>query len=195
MGRVAGGTQVFDSEKYSLSYGYDLSGHVKTMTYPSGHVANYTYDTAARLSGVSGNLGDGMTRTYTSGIIYDAAGRLQKEQFGTDSPVFNKALGNSRGQLAEIRESTSFTSPTDTTWNRGKIINDYSAQCSGAGCNGTDNNGNLKAGEPRSRQRPGVEVIKLTVTHSPMTSLNRLQTTTENRYVSATNQTNTSWQQ
>src|SRR5438876_12236439 len=40
--------------------------------------------------------------------------------------------------------STSYTGPTDVTWDRGQIINDYSEQCSGASCNGTDNNGNLK---------------------------------------------------
>ncbi len=36
------------------------------------------------------------------------------------------------------------TTGGDDSFNRGKIINDYSAQCSGASCNGTDNNGNLK---------------------------------------------------
>src|SRR5712692_7058828 len=36
------------------------------------------------------------------------------------------------------------TTGGDDSFNRGKIINDYSDQCSGASCNGTDNNGNLK---------------------------------------------------
>ena len=34
-----------------------------------------------------------------------------------------------------------------TSWNRGKILNQYSLQCSGAGCNATDNNGNLRKQE------------------------------------------------
>ncbi len=32
-------------------------------------------------------------------------------------------------------------------WDRGKILNQYSLQCSGVGCNATDNNGNLRKQE------------------------------------------------
>src|ERR1044072_6822221 len=78
---------------------------------------------------------------------------MVKEQFGTTTPVYNKLFYNSRGQLAEIRESTSYTDPTDTNWNRGAIINHYSEQCWGM-CGGnnstsamTDNNGNLRKQE------------------------------------------------
>jgi len=41
--------------------------------------------------------------------------------------------------------SRRYTGPTDTTWNRGVIINDYSNNysCLGASCNAPDNNGNL----------------------------------------------------
>jgi hypothetical protein len=46
----------------------------------------------------------------------------------TPTPVYNKLFYNSRGQLAEIRESTTLT---DTSWNRGAIINRYSNQCWG----------------------------------------------------------------
>ena len=77
---------------------------------------------------------------------------MTKEQFGTDTPVYNKLFYNVRG-LSEIRESTSYTGPTDTTWNRGAIINHYSNGCWGM-CGGsnsttsmTDNNGNLKKQE------------------------------------------------
>ncbi len=81
-----------------------------------------------------------------------------KEKFGADMPVYNKLFYNSRGQLAEIRESSTYTPPpnttdpaniTDTTWNRGAIINHYSNQCWGV-CSGssmTDNNGNLQKQE------------------------------------------------
>lgn len=63
------------------------------------------------------------SRAYATGIIYDAAGRMTKEQFGTTTPIYNKLFYNSRGQLSEIRNSTSYTGPTDTSWNRGAIIN------------------------------------------------------------------------
>jgi RHS repeat-associated protein len=141
---------------YKTERTYDLFGHVKTQTYPSGRTVTYNYDTAGRLSdkdaqnlAFSGSLGDGITRTYSSEIIYSPLGGMTKEKFGTDTAIFNKLFYNSRGQLAEIRESTSYTGPTDTTWNRGAIINHYSYSCWGM-CGGststtemTDNNGNL----------------------------------------------------
>jgi hypothetical protein len=78
---------------------------------------------------------------------------MVNEKFGTTTPVYNKLFYNSRGQLAEIRESTSYTGPSDTDWNRGAIINHYSDNCWGM-CGGsnsttgmTDNNGNLRKQE------------------------------------------------
>src|SRR6266446_7374772 len=65
---------------------------------------------------------------------------MAKEQFGTDTPLYNKLAYNSRGQLAEMRASTT---GDDASFYRGKIVNWYSTQCGGAGCNNSDNNGNL----------------------------------------------------
>ena len=130
---------------YQMSAAYSLSGAVTTMTYPSGRTVNHTYDQASRLTAVSGNLGDGTTRTYATGILYSPIGGVVKEQFGTTTPVYNKLFYNSRGQLAEIRASTSYTGPTDTTWDRGAIINSFSSSCTGV-CSGSsmsDNNGNV----------------------------------------------------
>ena len=131
---------------YTLAAGYTLSGAIKTLTYPSGRTVTNTYDNAGRLTALSGNLGDGGTRTYASDILYSPPGGLTKEQFGTSTPVYNKLFYNSRGQLAEIRASTSYNGPTDYDANRGAIVNSYSSQCSGtcAGANMPDNNGNLQ---------------------------------------------------
>jgi hypothetical protein len=74
-------------------------------------------------------------------ITYVSSGALKQERFGTTTPVYNKLSYNSRLQLAEILTGTS---GGDDSWNRGKIINSYSLQCSGASCNATDNNGNLR---------------------------------------------------
>ena len=143
-GKVLGGSQTLGSQTYPISYSYDLAGHVLTETYPSGRTVTNAYDSAGRTTSVTGNLGDGTQRTYSTGIIYDPASRMTKEQFGTLTPLYNKLFYDSRGQLSEIRESTSYSGPTDTTFNRGAIINDYSLQCGGAACNATDNNGNLR---------------------------------------------------
>ena len=132
---------------YQLSASYSLAGALKTLVYPSGRTITNTYDQAGRLTAFNGNLGDGVTRTYGTEIVYSATGALLKEKFGTTTPIYNKLFYNSRGQLAEIRVSTSYTGPADTTWNRGAIINHYSEQCWGA-CSATssmsDNNGNLR---------------------------------------------------
>jgi hypothetical protein len=108
---------------------------------------------AGRATTFSGNLGDGQQKTYASEILYSPFGAMTKEKFGTDTAIYNKLFYNSRGQLAEICESTSWTGPTDTTWDRGAIINYYSNNCWGM-CGGTgsttamtDNNGNLKKQE------------------------------------------------
>src|ERR1041385_7141195 len=134
------------SPKHPMSASYTLSGALTTLTYPSNHTVTNSYDQAGRLTAFSGNLGDNTTRTYANGILYSPTGSLVKEQFGTATPIYNKHFLNSRGQLAEIRVSTSYTGPTDTNWNRGAIINSYSDQCSGV-CFGSGNNGNLKKQE------------------------------------------------
>src|SRR6266851_2686719 len=118
-----------------MTYSYDLAGHVKSMIYPSGHSVNYNYDGAGRLGdkdaqnlAFTGNLGDGTTRTYSTGISYASAGQMTQEQFGTTPPVYNKLFYNSRQQLSEVLASTT---GGDASFNRGKIVNDYSDQCSG----------------------------------------------------------------
>jgi len=59
-------------------------------------------------------LGSASQRTYSTGMVYSAFGGMTKEQFGSNTPIYNKLCYNVRGQLAEIRESTSYTSSTDT---------------------------------------------------------------------------------
>lgn len=136
---------------YQITRTYNLAGAVTSQLYPSLHLVTYNYDNAGRLAdkdglhpAFSGNLGDGAPRTYSQGISYAPAGQLKQEQFGTSVPIYNKRFYNSRQQLAEILASTT---GGDSSWNRGKIINDYSLQCAGAGCNATDNNGNLRKQE------------------------------------------------
>ena len=144
------------SANFQTQRTYDLAGHVKTQSYPSGRTVTYNYDLAGRLAdkdaqnlAFTGNLGDGTLRTYSSEIVYSPLGGMTNEKFGTDTALYNKTIFNSRGQAAELRVGTYH--PTDSTWwNRGAIINHYSDSCWGS-CGGsnsttqmTDNNGNLK---------------------------------------------------
>jgi RHS repeat-associated protein len=140
LGRALGGTETISSHDYSITnVAYDRAGHVTSMTYPSGNAVTFNYDTAGRLGdkdsshlAFTGNLGDGTTRTYTKGITYAPGGQMTQEQFGTTTAVYNKLSYNTRGQLVGMMASTS---GNDTSFNRGKIVNDYGT---------TDNNGNLK---------------------------------------------------
>jgi RHS repeat-associated protein len=199
LGRALNGSETLGSQTYSLTYSYDLAGHMTGITYPSGHVVNYNYDSAGRLGdkdafnlAFTGNLGDGNTRTYSTGINYSPFGGMTKEQFGTSTAVYNKLFYDSRGQLSEIRDST--TSPTDTSWNRGAIINHYSNNCWGM-CGGgnsttsmTDNNGNLKKQEvyiPNDDQS-----YDNYAQFYDYDSLNRLSSVRENKFGGAVN-----WQQ
>ncbi|MCU1268639.1 MAG: hypothetical protein JWM21_4957 [Acidobacteria bacterium] len=150
LGRSVVKVQQTGDTNYESSAAYLVSGRVGTLTYPSGRTLTFNYDQAGRLGdkdvqnpAMAGNLGDGVTRNYSSGIAYSSWNSLAQEKFGTDTPVYNKLFYNSRGQLAEIRESTS---PNNTSWNRGAIINNYSNLCWGmcAGQSMSDNNGNLK---------------------------------------------------
>jgi len=175
------------------------------MNYPSGRTVSYNYDQAGRLAdkddtdpAFRGNLGDGTTRTYSQGIAYSPLGGMTVEKFGTATPIFNKLFYNSRGQLAEIRESTSYASTSDTTWNRGAIINHYSDTCWGM-CGGsnstttmTDNNGNLQKQEVYIPNNDALPTTSSTTWYQQYSydALNRLQ-----RVHEFTGNSTTEWQQ
>lgn len=125
---------------YVTQRNYDYASHVTSQTYPSGRVVNYSYDLAGRTNSFTGNLGDGVIRTYAASITYDEWNGLSREQFGTDTPLYHKEKRNIRGQLYDMRLST--VNDADN-WNRGAIVNYYSFQPYGFGTSGPDNNGNL----------------------------------------------------
>lgn len=161
---------------YDVTCAYNLAGGVTSETYPSGHTTTYQYDAAGRTSHFAGTLGDGVSRVYSTGIAYDEAGRMKQEQFGTQTPVYNKSYYNVRGQLSEIRVATT---PNDTFWNRGAIINHYSDQ-SWAG-SGTDNNGNLRKQDIYIPNDEAISGFSLTTFFYYYDALNRLDLTSEVR--------------
>ena len=136
------------SSGYSATRQYDKAGNVTGQTYPSGHTVNYSYDAAGRLgnNGASlaftGNLGDGVLRTYAAGIQYTARSQMELEQYGTTTPLYHKLRYNVRGQVYDIRLSTG--NDIGGTYDRGCLQFFYSSNMS-LGASGTDNNGNLVA--------------------------------------------------
>ena len=129
-------------QTYQTSRSYNRAGGVISQTYPSGHTIAYSYDAAGRTYSFSGNLGDGASRTYSTGISYSPFG-LSREQFGTNTPLYHKSFYNIRGQIFDTRLS----SVNDTwDWNRGRLILYYSGNHIW-GQSGTDNNGNVRFAE------------------------------------------------
>jgi YD repeat-containing protein len=128
---------------YNVNRTYDLAGNVLTQTYPSGRTVSYSYDQMGRTTSFTGNLGDSVSRTYMTALAFDNSGRMIREQFGTDTPLYNKLHWNRRGQLYDMRLSSV---NDDSNWNRGAIVNYYSLTnwCFGETCTGTDTNGNLQ---------------------------------------------------
>jgi RHS repeat-associated protein len=118
------------SSAFTTSQTYDLAGHVKTKTYPSGRSVTYTYDVAGDLTDFTGNLGDGALRTYSTGIQYNPQGQLIREQLGTSTPLYHRRHYNSRGQLFDVRLGTDGSAVNDgpnpaqwtgASWNRGAL--------------------------------------------------------------------------
>ncbi len=130
------------SNSYQTTLVYDLAGNLTSQTYPSGRTTTYSYDPAGRLQSFSGNLGDGVTRTYANNYQYNNFGSLQQEQFGTQTPLYHKQRFNSRGQLWDMRLSTVNFDTDPANGDRGSIINYFSNGYTQGG-SGTDNNGNL----------------------------------------------------
>jgi RHS repeat-associated protein len=131
------------SPGFAINRTYNLAGAVTSQSYPSGHTVSYSFDGAGRTASLSGNLGDGVSRTYASNITYTSFGDLSREQFGTSIPLYHKSFYNIRGQFFDTRVS----SVNDTwDWNRGRLILYYSSNHQW-GQSGTDNNGNVRFAE------------------------------------------------
>jgi RHS repeat-associated protein len=130
-------------QTYQTLRSYNRAGGILSQTYPSGHTIAYSYDVAGRTYSFSGNLGDGTSRTYSTGISYSSFGGLSWEQFGTNTLLYHKSFYNIRGQLFDTRLS-SVNDMWD--WNRGRLINYYSSNHIW-GQSGTDNNGNVRFAE------------------------------------------------
>ena len=178
LGRVTGGTQTLGSQTYSMSYTYDLAGHVLSETYPSGRTVTNNFDSAGRLSSVTGTLGDGASRSYSSGIIYSALGGMTNEQFGTDTPIYNKLQYNVRGQLWDVRVSTG--ADVNGTWNRGALQFFYSQPYSFTGGSGADNNGNVLAAKHYRPLDEGSSTYTISTDQYSYDPLNRITSVSEN---------------
>ncbi len=159
------------SPTYTVQRTYNHAGLVLTQTYPSGRTVNYTYDAAGRANDFRGNIGDGVQRTYSTGIVYDEANRLTRETFGTTTALYHKLHYNVRGQLYDVRLSSN---PDEWSWDRGAVASYYSTNYVHGG-SGADNNGNILRTE---HYVPGGDFFQSTYGYD---QLNRVTSFTERR--------------
>ncbi|HEY4423151.1 MAG TPA: LamG-like jellyroll fold domain-containing protein, partial [Pyrinomonadaceae bacterium] len=163
------------SAGYEVYRNYNRAGQVIYQKYPSGHAVNYVYDPAGRTSSFSGNLGDGVTRSYASSFLYNARSQVTQELFGTAMPLYHKLQYNIRGQLWDVRVSTD--PDVNGSANRGGLQFFYDSSL-GYGASGPDNNGNLLFANIYS---PEDEQDHWAITRQSYNydSLNRLKSVTE----------------
>ncbi|HEX8131396.1 MAG TPA: hypothetical protein VF527_20015, partial [Pyrinomonadaceae bacterium] len=185
LGRPLTGRQMFKtngvwSGSFQTQRSYHLTGSVKTQTYPSGRTVTYTQDDAGRVSSYTGNLGDGVSRTYATGFSYDAAGRMTREGFGTQTPLYHKRHYNSRGQLFDVRLAAA---ADEWAWNRGALINYYDSgyhwSNTGGQDSGPDNNGNVTRAQSWVPGDDAVSTHTLFDNYYSYDSLNRISSTSE----------------
>jgi RHS repeat-associated protein len=170
---------------FNIARTYDKAGHVLTQTNPSGRTVNSGYDIAGRINSDTGNLGDGVTRTYATAVTYSEFGGLQQEQFGTQTPLYHKLHYNVRGQLNDIRLSTVAWATDQWNWNRGAIVNYYATAdltCQTNECranSGTNNNGNAIQSQHWIPANDQMSSYNWTEDRCAYDSLNRLKSVAE----------------
>lgn len=91
------------SSTAQLAYTYDLADRITQISYPSGRLVKYDYDSKGRVSGVStkANSGVGSWTTISSNYAYEAFGPVKSMTLGNGLAVTND-WGND-GRLAARR--------------------------------------------------------------------------------------------
>jgi hypothetical protein len=87
---------------YTLTYDYNLTGSLKSITDPTGAAINYAIDPAGRTSAVTGTTFGGVTQ-YASNIQYRAWGALKHLNFGNSRTL--DATFNGRLQASSFNVS------------------------------------------------------------------------------------------
>ncbi len=81
-GRMLGDTRTVNSVNYATSYGYDSYGRLNAVTYPSGTLLSYSFDSAGRVSQIQATPSGGSAATLVSGVTYHPFGGINGLTFG-----------------------------------------------------------------------------------------------------------------
>ncbi len=98
LGRATQLQKVISGTTYNIGYGYNLSGELTSLTYPSGHVVQQSFDAIGRLCEIAPQTTGCGTATspYATGFSYNAAFESTGLNFGNG---VNAAFGFSPDRL------------------------------------------------------------------------------------------------
>lgn len=162
---------------YQVGAVYNLANALTSLVYPSGDRVDYGFDRAGRTNSMTGTLGDGRSRTYSTSITYSPFGGLAQERFGTQTALYNKQHYNTRGQLYDVRVSTQSLQVNEFNWNRGALELFYGGYAWGQ--SGLANNGNITRTQHWVPTNDAISDYSYIQSDYSYDSLNRLTSATE----------------
>lgn len=82
-GNVTQDARTIGGQSYATAYAYDLADNISAITYPSGRIVEYAYDTLGRISGVTTKASAGASsETVASSVAYQPFGPLKGLTYG-----------------------------------------------------------------------------------------------------------------
>ncbi|MDD4964570.1 MAG: hypothetical protein PHI11_11710 [Gallionella sp.] len=81
LGHLTSEIHVTHGATYSTRYGHDAQGRLNSLTYPSGRVVNYSFDSMGRVSQITSTL-NGFSNILISNIIYQPFGGVGSFTYG-----------------------------------------------------------------------------------------------------------------
>jgi len=138
LGRATQLQKVINGQTYNIGYGYNLAGGLTSLTYPSGHVVQQSFDAIGRLCQIAPQTtGCGTTTNpYASGYSYNTAFETTAVNFGNG---VNAAFGYSPDRLQMT--SVNYVKGTQTLFGLNYFYKQDSTNCpTGA----TVNNGQIQ---------------------------------------------------
>lgn len=149
--------QVTEGQTYSMSYGYDIAGNLRSEGYPSGRVITTDYDLAGRPITISGQKPGESSKTYLSSVQYAPFGAMESARLGNN--LWEHSTFNPRLQPVNIGLGTSAVNSSVFS-----LSTSYGT---------TNNNGNVRS---QTLDSPGISLTQ-NYLYDP---LNRLKSAEEN---------------
>lgn len=104
-GRLASETEQTHGAAYITAYGYDAQGRLQNITYPSGRMVNYTFDTLGRINQIATTF-NSTTTVLASNISYEPFGGVHSFTYGDGLTAPVQTYNRQRDQDGRIASYT-----------------------------------------------------------------------------------------